>query len=96
MLSMFSTEVHYCNDFHENVKSNYKNAVVVFDGCEGGRPSMKYTAHLRRTGGCTEHSCQIHRRHDPNVSVSSKWVHPPPRENFFERANPGHPGNFFI
>ena len=31
-----------------------------------------------------------------NVSVNSNWVHPPgnPRENFFERVNPGHPGNF--
>ena len=32
------------------------------------------------------------------VSVNSNWVHPPPgnpRENCFERANPGHPGNFF-
>ena len=34
------------------VKSNYKNAVVVFDGYEGG-PSTKDTTHLRRTGGCT-------------------------------------------
>ena len=34
------------------VKPNYKNAVVVFYGCEGG-PFMKDTAHLRRTGGCT-------------------------------------------
>ena len=26
-------------------------------------------------------------------------LHPPPgnpQENFFERANPGHPGNFFV
>ena len=35
-----------------------------------------------------------------NVSVNFNWVHPPPppgnaRENFFERANPGHPGKFF-
>ena len=32
-----------------------------------------------------------------DVSVSSNWVHPPgnPRENFFERANPGHTGKFF-
>ena len=32
------------------------------------------------------------------VSVDSNWVHPPPgnpRENFFERANPGHPGKIF-
>ena len=32
-----------------------------------------------------------------NVLVISNWVHPPgqPRGKFFERANPGHPGNFF-
>ena len=32
------------------------------------------------------------------VSVNSNWVHPPlanPWENFFEQANPGHPGKFF-
>ena len=32
------------------------------------------------------------------VSVDSNWVHPlpgNPRENFFERANPGHPGKIF-
>ena len=31
------------------------------------------------------------------VSVNSNWVHPPgnPRENCFERANPGHPGKTF-
>ena len=31
-----------------------------------------------------------------SVSVNSSWVHLPgqPREIFFERANPGHPGNF--
>ena len=31
------------------------------------------------------------------VSVTSNWVHPPgnPWENFFERANPDHPGKFF-
>ena len=38
-------------------------------------------------------------RRTSNVSVNSNWVLPPlpgnPRENFFERANPGHPGNFF-
>ena len=34
---------------------------------------------------------------DPsNVSVNSNWVNPPPRENFFERANPGHPGNLCL
>ena len=33
-----------------------------------------------------------------NVSVNSNWVHPPGnlRENFFERANPRHPGNFCL
>ena len=35
----------------DHVKSSYKNAVVVFDGYEGG-PSTKDNAHLRRTGGC--------------------------------------------
>ena len=58
-------EVYYCNDFHRSmtysaicdlyvdyVKSNYKNAIFVFDGYEGG-PSTKNTAHLRRTRGCT-------------------------------------------
>ena len=32
------------------------------------------------------------------VSVNSNWVHPPPGnpgEDFFERANPGHPGKIF-
>ena len=28
------------------------------------------------------------------VCVNSNWVHPTPWKNFFERANPGHPGNF--
>ena len=37
-----------CNLYVDHVKSNYKNAVVVFDGYEGG-PSTKYTVHLRRT-----------------------------------------------
>ena len=40
-----------CDLYVDYVKSNYKNAVVVFDGYEGG-PSTKDTAHLRRTGGC--------------------------------------------
>ena len=33
-----------------------------------------------------------------NVSVISNWIHPSgnPRGNFFERANPGHSGNFFL
>ena len=41
-----------CDLYVDYVKSKNKNAVVVFDGSEGG-PSTKYTAHLRRTGGCT-------------------------------------------
>ena len=41
-----------CDLYVDYVKSNYKNAVVVFDGYEGG-PSTKDTAHLRRTRGCT-------------------------------------------
>ena len=41
-----------CDLYVDYVKSNYKNAVVVFDGYEGG-PYTKDTAHLRRTGGCT-------------------------------------------
>ena len=41
-----------CDLYVDYVKSNYKNAVFVFDGYEGG-PSKKDTAHLRRTGGCT-------------------------------------------
>ena len=45
-LAIYNLSVDY-------VKSNYKNAVVVFDGYEGG-PSTKDTAHLRRTGGCTD------------------------------------------
>ena len=40
-----------CDLYADHVKSNYKNAVVVFDGYEGG-PSTKDTADLRRTGGC--------------------------------------------
>ena len=28
------------------------------------------------------------------VSVNSNWVHPPGK--FFERANPGHQGNFYL
>ena len=28
MLSMFSTEVHYCNDFHENVVSHIRQSVI--------------------------------------------------------------------
>ena len=41
-----------CDLSVDYVKSNYKNAVIVFDGYEGG-PSTKVTAHLRRTRGCT-------------------------------------------
>ena len=41
-----------CDLYVDYVKSNYENAVVVFDGYEGG-PSTKDTAHLRRTRGCT-------------------------------------------
>ena len=41
-----------CDLYVDYVKSNNKNAVVVFDGYEVG-PSTKDTAHLRRTGGCT-------------------------------------------
>ena len=74
MLSMLSTEVHYCNYFYGNlcgmtysaicnlcvdyVKSNHKDAVVVFDGYEGG-PSTEDTAQLRRTGGCTSTSVKF-------------------------------------
>ena len=45
----YSAICDLCVDY---IESNYKNAVVVFDGCEGGPPT-KDTAHLRRTGGCT-------------------------------------------
>ena len=45
----YSAICDLCVDY---VEYNYKNAVVVFDGYEGG-PSTKYTAHLIRTGGCT-------------------------------------------
>ena len=41
-----------CDLYVDYVKSNYKNAVVVFDSYEGG-PSTKDTAHLIRTRGCT-------------------------------------------
>ena len=41
-----------CDLYVDYVKSNYENAVVGFDGNEGG-PSTKDTVHLRRTGGCT-------------------------------------------
>ena len=41
-----------CHLYVHYVKSNYKNAVVLSDGYEGG-PSTKDTAHLRRARGCT-------------------------------------------
>ena len=41
-----------CDLYVDYVKSNYKNAIVVFDGYEGG-PTTKDTAHFRRTRGCT-------------------------------------------
>ena len=46
------TYLAICDLYVDHIKSNYKNAVVVFYGYEGG-PSTKDTAHLRRTGGCT-------------------------------------------
>ena len=46
------TYLAICNLYVDHVKSNYKNAVVAFDGYKGG-PSTKDTAHLGRTGGCT-------------------------------------------
>ena len=48
------------------VKSNYKNAVVAFDGYEGG-PSTKDAAHLfKKNKTLYSDSSQLHRRHDPN------------------------------
>ena len=63
MLSMFLMEVHCCNNFHgimvinssicnlyvDHIKSNYKDAIVVFDGYKGS-PSTKDTAHIKGTG----------------------------------------------
>ena len=75
--------------------------------CMAGKPTEKIfiwfgtalTVSARRINQClasVERSTNlVERTH--YVSVNSNWVHTPgnPRENVFERANPGHPGNFF-
>ena len=62
-----------CDLYVDHVKSNYKNAVVVFDGYEGGH--LRKHSTFKKNTRLYWRSSQIHRRHDPNFekgSVSKK------------------------